>query len=402
MMNRYLGTFVAVLLVCSATWGAPANETAAAVQAVEPSQARTSTFQPTKQSGVEWVRVPFEKAENELLSLVKRDLPEIERKTAHLVLYEVQTNGPLPQDFSRTFRSKLEKVLLMGKTLKLKDCPSCDESRLIRSENGQLRFESRSADPGRITQTAAQLGVSVFAYAEVSFTPEDLQLRLKIVDTSKNEILWSRDYSTEEYLRDRDGRFRLDPDGPGDLVREGDSLSHVMLGEIAFTMVLAPGAMLLPSIDRGEGSESSFYPSVDLMIGERYNRGYNRFGFMFGGAINAVSGPSKPKGLAFLGRVGPNFRHTFNPYNVSSARYSMVSELGIAVGPGVTTPYLGIGAEIGMMKRFSVTLMPMYFLTADVASDIAADVNGEIVMGRGPVEGRFGGFAFLVKGNINW
>lgn len=396
MLKTFSSAFFFVAL------SAPSLALAAPERAPGVSQAVSPPAQPPAQSGVEWVKVSFEKAENELLSVVKKDLPELARKTSSVVLYEVQVEGPLPSDYSQTFRSKLEKVLMMESALRLKDCPGCEQSRLIRKEDGRLQYESQILDPKRASRIASELGVTTLLHAQITYTQEDLRLNLKLVDSEKNDVLWSRDYSTEEYLRDRDGRFRLDPEGPGDLVREGDSLSHVMLGEIAFTMALSPGAILMPTIDRGAGADRAFYPAVDLLIGERYNRGYDRFGFVFGAAFNMASGISKSQGLAFLARVGPNFRHTFNPYNVTSARYSMVGEGGVAIGPGLTTPYVGLGAEISMIRRFSVTCMPMYFLTSDVSQEVAQEINGEIVAGRGPVEGRFGGLGVMLKGNITW
>lgn len=357
--------------------------------------------EPPKMGDVEWLRISFEKAENEVLALFARDLPKIEKVTTELAIYEVRASGQLPPDYTKGFRSKLERILLTSKVLRLKDCPSCDESRLIREEDGQLRYETHNSDPQRPYRIATQIGVGHLLYAELNYTPEDLQLRVRLVDTTLKQIQWTSEYSTADVVKTRE---RVVTGETEDTLAHGDSLSRVIIGEIAFTTVVAPGVLYLPSINSGAGSSPLFYPAADLFIGEKYDRGRKRFGFLFGAAINMGKGSSTGKPLPFLIRIAPQFRYTFNPYNVSSARYSVSGELGALFSAGMVTAYVGIGPEITMMERFSVSLTPMYIIPASVAGALVLNQrpDGSFENVPGAEIGKFGGFAMMVKGNINW
>ena len=60
---------------------------------------KTLTPEPPSADNVEWIRVPFDKAENEVLMLFQRDLAKLEDQTSELAIYEVRTSGRLPKDY---------------------------------------------------------------------------------------------------------------------------------------------------------------------------------------------------------------------------------------------------------------------------------------------------------------
>ncbi len=355
---------------------------------------------PPYEPGVEWLRVTFEKAENEVVSLFGRDIPKLEQIATDLVLYEVRLTGALPEGYEKSLRNKLERILLTSKTLRLKDCPSCEQSRLIREADGRLRYEEQNSDPVRPYRLASELGAKHLLFIEVSYTPEDFQLRARLVESSRKEVSWAAEYSTSDVVASRE---QLVNSGSNSL-EQSDALSRVLIGEIAFTTVLAPGVLYMPSINTGSGTSPLFYPSVDLLIGERYDRGRKRFGFIFGAAVNMATGPIRGKPLPFAIRVAPQFRYMFNPYNISSARYSISGELGTVISAGVVTAYIGVGPELTMMQRFSVSLTPMYILPAQVAGSqvLTQQPDGTFQNAPGSDIGKLGGLALMAKGNINW
>ena len=122
-----------------------------------------------------------------------------------LVVYEVKTSGSLPTGHAKKLRSKLERILLASKKIKLKQCPSCDEARIFRTEDGNLKYESRSSDPDRPLKIAADVGASALLYAELDFSHEDLQLKLQVIKPESVQILWVKDYSIAEITKSRDG-----------------------------------------------------------------------------------------------------------------------------------------------------------------------------------------------------
>lgn len=351
--------------------------------------------------GQDWITVPFEKAENEVLALFGRDIKRISDITNEIVVFEVRTSGQLPDTYASDFRNKLERLILMTNSVKLKDCTGCDQARLFRNSDGEVRYESNNSDPKRAAKFATDLGVYHFLYAELSYTPEDLKLRIRLVSQRDRTILFTGDYSTEDVIRVRETAI-----ASGDIggITTGDSLARVVIGEIAFAVVLAPGVLSLPSINAGGGSAQMFYPSVDLLIGERYDRGHKRFGFLFGAAVNMALGPAVGKPLPFVMRIAPQFRYSFNPYAMRSTRYSVTGELGGMISTGMVTPYIGFGPEFMMEQRFAVNLVPMYIFPSAVsgAQIYTEAAGGGLEPKNAPNLGTFGGFAVLIKGSINW
>jgi hypothetical protein len=239
-------------------------------------------------------------------------------------------------------------------------------------------------------------------FAEIIYTPEDLRLRVRIVSYPDGEERWIREVSTAEVLgatekvRER-GEESLDSD---------DSLSHVLLGEIAFTTVIGTGIAFLPSVNKGGGSSGMLYPAVDLFIGEKYDRGRKRFGFLIGANVNMMQGDtlqgSSP--LPFGIRIAPQFRYTFNPYNISSARWSLSGEVGGFLSSGLVTGYFGLGFEVAMMQRFSISVTPMYILPANVSSGTVQiqQPDGSFQPGGSNAIGTYGGFGTVAEVKINW
>lgn len=348
------------------------------------------------------MRVSFDQAENEVLALFQRDLPKIEELSKELTVYEARTSGKLPTDYRRNLRSKLERVLLTSKNLSVKQCMACEEARVYRDEHGDIKYESYSSDRSRPAKVASELGVPHLLYTEMAYTPEDLQLRVRLVDATTGRLLWTREYSTADVIKTREALRDADS---GD-ISHGDALGNVLIGEVAFTMVLSPGIGVLPTVDNGGGSGMASYPSVDLFMGEKFDRGRKVFGFLLGGAFNMGGSGSSTGGtpLAWALRVAPRFRYVFNPYNVTTARYSIASELGAFIGTGVTTGYFGIGPEMAMVKRFSMSLTPIYILKGSVAqaANFTQGNDGHFNSSGDTEAGKFGGLGVLMKASINW
>jgi len=356
--------------------------------------------EPPAISQVQWMKVPYEKAENEVLVLLQRDLPKIQDLSKELVLYEVRATGELPPDYSNRFRTKLERILLSQPGLHLKDCAHCDQSRLVKQADGQLRFEPSNTDPARRKKIAGDLDVEEVLEAELNYSREDLRLRVRMINANTQEVRWTGEYSAADVVHAR----RTANDGTLDRLGSGDALSRLMIGEIAFTTVLSMGTVMMPTANQGYGSSSLLYPTIDIFIGEKYNGGRRRFGFVLGASLNAGVEGDAGKPLPFLVRIGAQFRHTFNPLNMSTARWSIAGEAGPVISTGIVTGYVGVGVEMAMMERFSVSLMPMYFLTSKVKGTeiLVEGENGTINSAGNKDGGTFGGLGLALKANINW
>jgi hypothetical protein len=382
------------------------EEKSPSANSVNPSPAiSTSIVQTPKRTdppiiqGVEWVRVSYDKAENEVLTLFQRDLPKLEEFSSSLAIYEVRTSGQLPSDYHRNFKSKLERVFLTSKRIKLKQCLTCEESRLIKTEDGKVRYEAFSNDLTRPAKIANEIGVDHIVYSDLIYSAEDLQLRVKMVHPSTGQILWSKEYSTADVVKSRENWNDSDPEE----LSHRDSLSRVMIGEIAFTTVLSTGISYIPTINQGNGTQLLPGPSVDLFIGERYDRGRKLFGFQFGGIATALSGAERGTPLPWAVKVGPKAGWIFNPYNVSTGRWGLMTELGGLIGPGMTTGYLSIGPELKMINRFSVSILPMYILPTQAKdSEILVQNNDGSFSSSSSDAGKFGGFGFISKVSIHW
>ncbi len=392
-----------------ATATAPASDPSIVgpqVSVKKPSKPATyapQTFNPPVLDGEEWLRVPFDKAENEVLELFNRDVPKLEDIAQDLAIYEVRASGRLPQDYRRNLRAKMERVLLNSKRLKLKPCSTCEEARVYRDEKGDVKYESSSSDLSRPAKVASEVGVGHLIYAEISYTPEDLQMRVRMVEASTGQLRWAQDYSTADVVKTRENIS----DSNSNQLGHGDSLSHVMIGEIAFTTVLSPGVGMFPVVDTGTGSGMAAYPSFDLFIGEKFDRGRKVFGFLIGGAFTMGSSEGEKKGgkpLPWALRLAPRFRYVFNPYNMSTARYSVAVEVGGFISAGLTTAYVGLGPEISMINRFSVSLTPVYIFPSTVTgTQVFNETNNGMFSSSGSKgDGTFGGLGALVKASINW
>lgn len=362
----------------------------------------TKSFDPPSSDDSEWLRVPFDKAENEVLELFQRDLPKLEDKAQEVAVFEAKASGRLPQDYRRNFRAKLERTLLTSKQLKIKQCQTCEQARVYRDEKGEVKYESSSSDLSRPAKIASEIGVDHFLYAEMSYTPEDLQMRVRMVDASTGQLRWAKDYSTADVVKTRESLNDADPDELG----HRDSLARVLIGEIAFTTVLSPGVGLLPTIDSGAGGGMTAYPSFDLFIGEKFDRGRKVFGFLIGGAftMGETNGGSGGKPLPWALRLAPRFKYVFNPYNMTTARYAIAGEVGGFISTGLATAYVGFGPEMVMINRFSVSLTPLYILPGNVTGTQVFNegANGGFTSAGSSDSGKFGGLGFLMKASINW
>jgi hypothetical protein len=356
-----------------------------------------------KPSGERELRISFEQAENEVLVRFRQDLPRIEALTTKLAIYEAKASGDLPANYSESFRNKLSRIVLTSNKLHLMDCSQCQVSRLIKDPEGQLRYEAFSEEPGRPAKVAAELKVSELLYADLQYNQSDLRLRVRLVTVPSQEVLWTAEYSTSDLIKDR-GKL-VEKEYDMESIGRGDSLSQVIVGEIAFSCVFSPGIIWVPTIDEGRGSSRVFMPSVDLVIGEKYDSGHKRFGFLFGGAFNAADGSTAGgKMLPWMLRIAPQYRYTFNPYNTSTIRYSIAGEIGGLISASLVTAYAAVGPEFQLVKRFSVSAMPMYILPTTVkgGTSITIAENGQVNNQAQPDQGKFGGFGVIIKGSLNW
>jgi hypothetical protein len=350
------------------------------------------------------VHIPFEKAETELLSRFQQDLPRLERIADKVALYQVAATGNLPSDYSMSLRQHLEEILLTSRGLQLIDCANCQVSRLIKDSEGNLKYETFSEEPGRPAKVASEIGVEYLVYADLNYTPSDIQLRVRMIRPASGEVAWTNEYSTANIISDRQrivgreyGIEQTQADG---------SVSHIVIGEIAFSFVFSPGVAWLPTIDQGYyGSSRAMYPSLDILIGEKYDNGHKRFGFLFGAITKAAEDDAYTKHLPWAIRIAPQFRYTFNPYNTSAARVSLITEVGGLISSQLATAYLLMGPEFQMVKRFSVALLPMFILPTSVKGQgvLVEDPDGTFrTEAPAGSQGRFGGFGVLLKGSMNW
>lgn len=347
------------------------------------------------------LHISFEQAENEVLMQFRQELPRLQAKTKKIAIYEVTATGALPPGFTDSFRNKLERVILNGQSVQIIHCPQCQTSRLVKDSEGKLRYESMSEEVGRVAKIASELGVQDVLYADVSSSAEDLNLKVRLVSASDQQIHWSGEYSTAQMVSQK--QKLVQREFGTEEIGTGDSLNRMLIGEIAFTMALSPGIMMVPTIDEGRGNERLFYPSVDLFIGEKFDQGHKRFGFLFGGAFSAIEGETAGKPAPYLIRVAPQFRYTFNPHNTTTARWSVVTEAGGMISSGLATFYASAGPEIMMVRRFSVSVMPMYILPTNVKGGTRiVQQNGNTTTNAGNDQGRFGGMGVLFKGTWTW
>ncbi len=370
------------------------------------SSAQASLQTPPQNKDVEWLKVPYEKVEDELLSILQKDLPKIEHYTTSLLVYEVRINENLPPHYQRNFRQKLERTLLFSNKLQVKQCLNCDEARLTKSGNGQLRFENYSSDTGRAKRISSEAGTDHVIYADLNYTPEDLILNIRLVRASTDHVLWSQQYSMAQVVRDRENLNEQDPYELG----HRDSLSHVILGETAFALSTSFGLNSMPGLDIGGGSNRFMMPALDLFIGERFDRGRKLFGFVAGIMFNVgideddLKKKNIGKPIGFAAKLGPKFTYIFNPYNISTMRFALATEAGALLGLGFVTPYIGMGPEFQMIRRFSFSLMPIYIFKTSVLSDeILKEINnGEVASEGSDKAGTFGGLGLLFRLSMTW
>src|SRR5690606_18079990 len=124
--------------------------------------------------------IPYDQAENEVLGLFQKDIPLLEDKANDLAIYEVRVSGQLPPSYQKSFRNKLERVFLTSKKLRLKQCTICDESRIHKTESGEIRYEAYSTDPKRPSKVAGVLGVDRLIFSDLTYHSEDLVLRIRM------------------------------------------------------------------------------------------------------------------------------------------------------------------------------------------------------------------------------
>jgi hypothetical protein len=71
---------------------------------------------------------------------------------------------------------------------------------------------------------------------------------------------------------------------------------------------------------------------------------------------------------------------------------------------GLVTAYLGLGFEMAMIRRFSLSFVPLFILPAEVGGGLtlAQQADGSFTTSTGPSQGKFGGVGAMAKFNINW
>ncbi|MEK7691281.1 MAG: hypothetical protein AAB425_09690, partial [Bdellovibrionota bacterium] len=328
------------------------------------------------------------------------DLGRVEGVAHDLTIYEIKASGQLPPTYQRDLRAKLERVLLTSSRIKVHECRGCDEARLLKNENGEILYESTSSDRDRVSKLVASSGATHFISAELGYSTEELSLRVKVTEATSGTLQWTKTYSASEIVAQSDSNTDT---GAGDL-HATDGLSRALIGEIAFQTVISPGFFLTPSVASGGSSSLVANPSLDIVLGEKYAGGHRAFGFLVGGVIGLGPSPKTGTNIPWLLRIAPQFKYFFNPENVTTARYGITGEAGGIVSTGLVTGYLGAGPEVSMIRRFSVTLLPMYIFSATVAGaqQLEQQTDGSFKQKQTAPMGTFGGFAMSMKVNINW
>jgi hypothetical protein len=146
----------------------------------------------------------------------------------------------------------------------------------------------------------------------------------------------------------------------------------------------------------------TFMPAADIVIGETFDHGYKRFGLEVSGAFNAGASPDTGKPLPFALLIGPQYRYTFNPYNVSQAKYSLFGGAGGFISSGLTSGYISLGLEMTMIRKFSVSLAPMYIFPVSVNGPqiLGQSPDGTIQNQPGAKIGNFGGVGIAARVNM--
>lgn len=355
----------------------------------------------TKPAGIEWVEVEYDEAENEMVRLFMNDLGPLEEIGGRVVLYQVRATGQLPAGHHKVLRSKLEQVLLNSKKLTLVDCGTCDQSRLERDDTGKMRFHSRYSSVDEQKKIADELKVDKFIIAELKYRPEEMSLRLRMVRPQDQAVLWQEEYSSQDVVQGRK-KFSLEK-GAG---VKGENLSRLVIGQIAFGATVNLGVTYLPAIQKPNGVDPgrSGYPTVGIAIGEHFDQMSKYFGLGIEAMVNFGDNLPGAEVLPWALKLGPQFKYTFNPFEMSNPRWIAGVDFGALISPGITTGYIAVGPELKMINRFSVAFQPMYILSADAkeAQVINQQDDLSFASGESDVKGKFGGLGLMMKVNIYW
>jgi hypothetical protein len=379
---------------------AVAAETPAPTPAVEPTpepspypEVLTST--PPTSSAVSWESISFEEAETALLTSFKKDAGTLRERVSDLVILDVRVKGEgLPPTYRSLLKGKIEQILVESEGVTVRDCAGCMLGRFKRDAQGNWSYENGAMNLAPVEAAGASHAMIV----EADYTPENLEMRFRVVQAKSSAIIWSKAYSTTEEARKADALAHgEDPDG--------SKLGQRLIGEIAFTTVFAGGVAFMPGISSGGFTADMLpYPQVSILFGEKFDRGSKLFGIKLGGMVmvpNAAAGTTLPP--MFYVTASPAFKLTFNPWERRGPRWSMDFEVGALVSGNVATAYGAVGIEMLMMERFSVSVMPMLIIPGSVGGTEAMVPDGDSftrVAGESP--GRVGGFGLSAFLKFNW
>jgi len=362
------------------------------------------SLKPPSDPSIKWIRVSYQKAEDEVLALLQKDLAHIEKVSTKVAVYQIKMNHLIPVHHKITLRSKIERILLSSEKITLKECTECEKAVIQQNSQGQLQYETLASRKDGAT-VANDVGAEQLINVSLEYSPEILALNIRISDPQDGEILLTRTYTTQNVIQN-DGSNSSFGDGIG----RDDSLQEVVIGQIAFAVSLGFGFSFLPTTDLGAGTRLVGYPGIELFLGERFNRSHSLFGFFLKGYAAISSETDRDDDgnvrhqLPFVASFGTRYRYTFNPYTTTRPRWGVRMEGGMMLSAGVTTGYLGVGPEVGLIRRFSVAVMPMYIIKTTVKTlpAIATNLAGQTKNFEGQSIGKFGGFGVGLNVNLNW
>ncbi len=342
-----------------------------------------------------WEKISFKEAETALLASFKKDASALKERVSDLVILDVRVTGEgLPSNYRSQLKGQLERVLVESESIAVKDCPACMVGRFSRNAQGDWVYQngSQSTDP------AKAVGATHALIAEADYSPENFELRVRIVRADSSSIIWSKAYSTQEEARKAEAAAHgEDPNG--------NQLGQRLIGEIAFTVVVSSGITFMPGLSSGGLSADMLpYPQVSLLLGEKFDRGSKAFGLKVNALVGIPTGGAGSLPPPYYVGAGPAFKWTLNPWERRSPRWSFEFEGGALISSNVATAYAGIGAEMLMMERFSISAVPMFIIPGSVGSPPVMVDNGSGTFQQmsSPALGKVGGFALSLLMKFNW
>lgn len=375
---------------------APAAEAEAVAVPAAADLPQPMALEPPASGGASWEKITFAEAETALLNDFRKDAGMLSGRISDLVILDIRATGDgLPPHYRSQLKGELERILVAAESITVKDCAGCMVGRFSRNAQGDWQYQNGVPS----TAPAKAAGATFALVAEADYTPENFEIRVRVLHTETGNVVWSKGYSTEELARKAEAETHGED-------ANGTLLGQRLIGEIAFTVGVTAGVAFMPGISQGGISADMLpYPQVSLLLGEKFDRGSKSFGLKVNAMVMIpTSGGGIPPSPFYIG-AGPLFRFTLNPWERRAPRWSFDLEAGALVSANVATGYGGVGVEMLMMQRFSLTVMPIFIVPGSVGGPVAMVENpatGAFEQQSGASPGKVGGFGLSVGMTFNW